>query len=87
MRQKNSNMNKYVSCLNPYYTGSTLWVLDCIYNENNENSLNPYYTGSTLWGQEMLAFVRERIVLILIILEVLYEKIIKIMEVIWLEKS
>ena len=40
------------ACLNPYYTGSTLWdpffllilrqVIWC---------LNPYYTGSTLWDE------------------------------------
>ena len=36
-------------CLNPYYTGSTLWVDTNILQRIGKDSLNPYYTGSTLW--------------------------------------
>ena len=35
--------------LNPYYTGSTLWVHEQGTNSNVIAGLNPYYTGSTLW--------------------------------------
>ena len=41
-------------------------------------SLNPYYTGSTLWVQSESLQDEEETVLILIILEVLYEAAIDI---------
>ena len=37
-------------CLNPYYTGSTLWAIEFTFKENF-GGLNPYYTGSTLWDK------------------------------------
>ena len=35
--------------LNPYYTGSTLWVFVLQNKDTCVTGLNPYYTGSTLW--------------------------------------
>ena len=59
--------------LNPYYTGSTLWGNYYRTEYFKMFGLNPYYTGSTLWVPLNLLLPSRLTVLILIILEVLYE--------------
>ena len=68
------NKVETIICLNPYYTGSTLWGEPMLANAvMTAPCLNPYYTGSTLWEFKPFKFKRYAVVLILIILEVLYE--------------
>ena len=53
------NKRTFKNCLNPYYTGSTLWDKLKQISIYFYGSLNPYYTGSTLWAKTDTALVKQ----------------------------